>query len=130
MTTLHQFVDASGNYLGAWDNPASAPQGAVEVPKAPADARQTWTGSAWSAPPAVAPAPVDARLWLERLPLTKQTAIVTAGIANPAIMRWLLLAAGAQAGVDVTNADTTSGVAALVTAGIITTADQAILLAP
>lgn len=76
------------------------------------------------------PSPIDARLWLERLTPAKQLAVAAAGIANPALLLWLLKAAGAQAGIDVTNPDTTSGVAALVAAGILTPADQAVLLAP
>lgn len=40
------FVDAWGNYIGGFDG-AEPPQGAVEVPSAPQDARLMWTGSAW-----------------------------------------------------------------------------------
>ena len=35
------FVDAQGNYLGGYDG-ANPPVGAIEVPDAPADARQKW----------------------------------------------------------------------------------------
>lgn len=76
------------------------------------------------------PSPVDARLWIERLPPAKRQAIWTAALANPAILGWLFLASGAQAGIDLTNPDTIAGVAALVAAGILTPADQAVLLAP
>lgn len=42
------YVDGNGVYQGAWDG--SEPKGLIEVPEAPADARQTWNG-AWSAIP-------------------------------------------------------------------------------
>lgn len=58
--TQRFFVDASGNYLGSFDG-AAPPPGAVEVPSAPVDARQKWTGSAWSAPPGDAIAAGSAR---------------------------------------------------------------------
>lgn len=40
------FVDQAGNYIGAFDG-ALPPAGSVEVPSAPSDARQPWTGSGW-----------------------------------------------------------------------------------
>lgn len=40
------FVDLSGKYIGAFDG-AEPPAGSVEVPSAPADARQPWTGDHW-----------------------------------------------------------------------------------
>lgn len=46
------FVDANGNYLGGFDG-AEPPEGAIEVPAAPDDARQLWQNGAWSALPAV-----------------------------------------------------------------------------
>ncbi len=45
------FVDDNGAYLGGFDG-AEPPKGSIEVPEAPDDARQTWNGKAWSAPPA------------------------------------------------------------------------------
>lgn len=39
------YVDESGKYLGGWDQ--NPPAGAIEVPTAPADARQGWDGSEW-----------------------------------------------------------------------------------
>ena len=44
------FVDQAGNYIGAFDG-AEPPAGSVEVPSAPSDARQPWTGSGWGAIP-------------------------------------------------------------------------------
>lgn len=52
MKTLY-FVDASGRYLGAYQN-ASPPEGAVEVPAPPADGRSRWTGAVWVADAVVA----------------------------------------------------------------------------
>lgn len=50
------FVDGAGKYVGGFDG-AAPPAGSVEVPFAPADARQVWDGAAWSAAP-VDPAPL------------------------------------------------------------------------
>jgi hypothetical protein len=47
MTQLF-YVDAQGNYLGAFDG-ALPPAGAIEVATAPQDARQKWSGGAWTA---------------------------------------------------------------------------------
>jgi hypothetical protein len=76
--------------------------------------------------PTVQPVP---RTWLERLPAGKQAAITEAAISNAAILLWLLKAAGSTS-IDVTSEETIAGVGALVTAGIITSDDQALLLAP
>jgi hypothetical protein len=53
------YVDADGVYLGGFDGVAP-PAGAVQVPSAPGDARQTWSfGSGdWSAAPAPVPAEI------------------------------------------------------------------------
>jgi hypothetical protein len=64
------------------------------------------------------------------LPPEKQIAIVTAALAKPALMLWLLKAAGAQNGVALDNPDTNAGVGALVAAGVLTSADQQVLLTP
>lgn len=40
------FVDEVGSYLGGFDG-AEPPEGAIEVPTAPFDARLTWNGSGW-----------------------------------------------------------------------------------
>jgi len=48
------YVDSDGNYLGGFDGEGvETPENGIEVPEAPQDARQTWDGHAWSAPPAV-----------------------------------------------------------------------------
>lgn len=47
--TARYYVDSEGAYLGAFDGVA-APQGATEVPSAPEDARQVWSGGAWTWP--------------------------------------------------------------------------------
>lgn len=43
---VRYFADLSGRYIGAFDG-AEPPANSVEVPTAPADARQVWDGSAW-----------------------------------------------------------------------------------
>lgn len=52
MTTKY-FVGDAGCYLGAFDG-AEPPVGSIEVPSAPSDARQPWTGSAWGSIPVTA----------------------------------------------------------------------------
>jgi hypothetical protein len=129
MTANWQWVDASHRVVMRINDDGLAESHTVEAPEIAA-----WiaSGGVPDAAPVLPPssAPIDARIWLERLPMPKQLAIAAAGIANPTLMLWLLKAAGAQDGVDVTNPDTTTGLSALVAAGVITTADQATLLAP
>jgi hypothetical protein len=76
-----------------------------------------------------APTQPSPREWLERLSPEKQGAIAAAGAGNSTILLWLLKAAGSKS-IDVTAQETISGVAALVGAGVLTTADQTILLTP
>lgn len=45
------YVDDAGRYLGGFGGGAVPPRGAVEVPTAPNDAAQVWTGSAWGPEP-------------------------------------------------------------------------------
>lgn len=78
-------------------------------------------------PPAPKPSP---REWLERLPADKQKAIFDAAIGNATLLGWLFKASGTTTGIDVTADETKQGVAALVSAGVLTVADQAILLTP
>ena len=86
--------------------------------------------AALPAPPApkIPPTP---RQWLERLAPATQTAITKAatGDTTGGLLLWLLKAAGNPT-IDVTSQETAQGVQALVTAGIITAADEATLLAP
>jgi hypothetical protein len=72
--------------------------------------------------------PPSPREWLERLSADKQAAISAAAVANPAILLWLLKAAGTPQ-IDVTATETVAGVAALVSVGVLTSADQTVLLA-
>ena len=44
---MKYYVDDKGAYLGGWDQ--NPPEGAIEVPFPPADARQIWTGAGWGA---------------------------------------------------------------------------------
>lgn len=78
------------------------------------------------APPYVMPSP---REWLERLAPATQQAISQAAIANPSILLWLLKATGSSQ-IDVTLPETINGVGALVSAGVLTAADQTTLLTP
>lgn len=58
------FVDANGVYLMSFDgDDVEAPEGAIEVPTAPYDARQVWnsTSGEWRAAPEQIPTSVTAR---------------------------------------------------------------------
>lgn len=57
------YVDEGGEYLGGFDG-AEPPAGAIEVPSAPGDARQMWSGSEWVAIPAVVSQ--DVAMWQAR----------------------------------------------------------------
>lgn len=129
MTTQY-FVDGQGNYLGGFDG-ATPPDGAIEVPEAPTDARQIWAGNAWGAVPPAIPVPPTPREWLERLSPATQATITAAAAkdASGALLLWLLKASGNPT-IDVTAAETVAGVQALAAMGIITAAEQAALLAP
>ncbi|WP_137972010.1 hypothetical protein [Pseudomonas sp. F(2018)] len=63
---MKHFVNEGGSYLGAWDqesllSAAAPPPGSVEVPVAPADARQVWLFPGWSAVPPTIPNAVSRR---------------------------------------------------------------------
>jgi hypothetical protein len=133
-------VDANGAVSGFYDDIARAPQGAVQITD---EQWQEWLDNqytrAWrndtlvtvAAPPPrpAPPAPPSPRQWLERLSSEKQAAIAAGGLANAAVLLWLLKASGLST-IDVTLQETIDGVAALVSAGILTADDQAVLLAP
>lgn len=65
MTTKY-YVNATGKYLGAFDG-APAPAGGIQIASPPADARQTWIGSGWSALPQEVPKEVSRRRGLQAL---------------------------------------------------------------
>lgn len=48
--TVKYYADTEGRYVGAFEG-VDPPEGAVEVPLAPIDARYIWDGEAWKAPP-------------------------------------------------------------------------------
>lgn len=84
--------------------------------------------AAWAAaqPQPVAAQPTP-REWLERLPADRQDIIVRAMLAASPL--WLVRALGTTT-VDVTLQETVDGINAALAAGIITSAEAAILLAP
>jgi hypothetical protein len=88
--------------------------------------RAAWAAAAANPPKPPMPSP---REWLERLTPATQQSISVAAIANPSIFLCLLKASGSTL-IDVTMPETIAGVGALVTAGVLTAADQATLLAP
>src|SRR5258708_2253826 len=84
--------------------------------------------AARAATPKARPSP---REWLERLAPATQAAITKAAAADATggMLLWLIKAAGNPA-IDVTSAETVAGVQAMVSAGVITAADQTTLLTP
>lgn len=78
--------------------------------------------------PPIAPSP---RAWLERLDPATQAAISAAAARDEtgALLLWLLKAAGNPT-IDITAPETIAGVQALAAAGMLTAAQQAVLLAP
>ena len=119
-------INAGGAVVGTSANPQDMTQavygGLSQVEVADNDPRI----ATFLAPKPLPPSP---RAWLERLTPSTQAAIAAAGASNPAILLWLLKAAGSPA-IDVTAAETIQGVGALVAAGVITAADQTTLLTP
>jgi hypothetical protein len=69
------------------------------------------------------------REWLERLSPTTQLALETAALSNAQVALWLRKATGAGT-IDVTLLETQQGVAAMVAAGLLTAAEQTVLLNP
>jgi hypothetical protein len=132
-------IDAQGAVTGFYDGSFDVPQGAIEITDemwadwvANQQTRRWENGALVTvAAPVVTPLPIPPtpREWLERLSQQKQSAIAAGGIANASILLWLLKASGSTT-IDVTLQETKDGVAALVTAGILTTDDQTILLTP
>lgn len=59
MTTIYA-IDESGRYIGAFVG-IDPPEGAVIVPTAPDDARQTWNGEGWSPIPDPVPSVITRR---------------------------------------------------------------------
>ena len=78
--------------------------------------------------PAAPPRPTP-RAWLERLSPATQLSLETAALSNASVSLWLRKATAASDGIDVTLPETQAGVAAMVSAGLLTTAEQAALLA-
>ncbi|MER8641006.1 hypothetical protein [Mesorhizobium sp. M1252] len=75
------FVDDTGAYLGGFDG-AEPPEGALEVPSAPADARQIWDGSSWSAQVIDLPPITPRQLRLTLLSIGITEAQVDAALVN------------------------------------------------
>jgi hypothetical protein len=122
--------------LNADGSVTRASDGAV-IPNDPRNADwrdyQVWLGAGSTPDPAPAPvtpkAPPTPRQWLERLAPATESTIFAAAMGNAAILQWLFKAAGNPT-IDVTAAETISGVEAMAAAGLITAQDQATLLAP
>ncbi|HEX9489782.1 MAG TPA: hypothetical protein VF930_05825 [Stellaceae bacterium] len=122
-------LKADGTVAGAspyqFDLTQAAYAGMSQVEADDADPRVL---AARAATPKARPSP---REWLERLAPATQAAITKAAAADATggMLLWLLKAAGNPA-IDVTSAETVAGVQAMVSAGVITAADQTTLLTP
>lgn len=75
------FVDANGSYVGGFDG-AEPPEGSVEVPEAPVDARQIWSETAWGDIPVTVPDRVSARRFRMQLRIAGLLDQVTAWVAT------------------------------------------------
>lgn len=121
------YVAGDGTWLGAFDG-ATPPAGASEVPSAPSDARQVWQFPGWS------PAPISAEIaplaFNKRFTTAERAAIRAAAAVNADLADWHDRARMARM-IDLADAETIAGMAALVAAGLITAARRdAILTTP
>lgn len=55
MSFMAYFVDADGNYLGAWGPGTEFPENGIQVPFPPQDGRQKWLGNTYSEVPEQVP---------------------------------------------------------------------------
>jgi hypothetical protein len=121
------FVSGDGSWLGAFDG-AAPPPGSNEVPSAPADARQVWQFPGWSAVPVSAE--IAPLAFKKRFTPAERAAIRAAAGSNAQLADWQESASMARL-IDLADPDTIAGMAALVTAGLITAARRdAILTTP
>ncbi len=84
------YRDEEGKYIGAFGGETGkVPLGAIEIPKAPADARAIWDGSNW-----IEPVPI-------REDLIKQE-VLKQGLTEPRMIEamWRYLAYGDQSKID------------------------------
>ena len=54
------YIDQGGQFIGSYDG-AAPPEGAIEVPYPPDDARQPWTGEGWGPIPTQVPESITMR---------------------------------------------------------------------
>lgn len=73
------FVDSNGTYIGGFDG-AEPPNGSIEVPSAPEDARQVWNNGAWGPIPVTVPDRVTANQFGKQL--------ITAGLMSQ-VKTWI-----------------------------------------
>lgn len=82
------FVGIGGVYLGGYDG-AEPPEGAIEVPDAPTDARQIWADGAWSEVPAIRPTVLKSLVQARIIDAGKMGQAYEALTANPIYFaRW------------------------------------------
>lgn len=82
------FVDANGAYLGGFEG-AEPPSGAIEVPEAPDDARQIWSGTAWGVVVPLAVSTVLKSTVMGRLTASQMATAYAMLTANPVFFaRW------------------------------------------
>lgn len=121
------YVAGNGAWLGGFDG-AAPPAGANEVPTAPADARQVWQFPGWSAVPISAE--IAPLAFKKRFTAAERALIRAAAAANADLADWQESASMARL-IDLADAETIAGMAALVAAGLLTAARRdAILTTP
>jgi len=105
MTAMKYYVSNDGRYLGGWDT--NPPPGAIEVPSAPADARQLWLGDSWGEVPSAPITSLDIDIERDRRidagvefqsVLFQSRATDRENIAGAAQLGFMAVVAGAQAG--------------------------------
>jgi len=88
------YVGPDGHYIGSFDG-VEPPVGSIEVPIAPEDARQVWSGSAWTVTPAILLANAELARWR-----TEVGGITVGGVRIATDDRSKLLIAGARMAAD------------------------------
>jgi hypothetical protein len=121
------YVNAQGNYIGGF-NGANPPQGAIEVPNAPNDGRDTWNGQQWVAYVQLK-TQFTALEYLDKFTEAEQLSVVTATLANAQVKLWYdkMLAASF---VDINDPRTSAGLDALIAANLLAPSRKAEILTP
>lgn len=75
------YIDQNGNYIGGFDG-SEPPVGAIEIPSAPSDARQKWSGQGWGSPIIPPPDRVSSRQFKMQLEIDGLLGTVEGWVAS------------------------------------------------